>query len=181
VGKPQLKTVSFHVAPSQAADMKTWGKFTKSSKVRQCTTSEMADRLGSRMENSREFKGATWTCGLYPQSLCLGCSPTRRSSCLSLKVTLYSPDMASHDFFLFPRMKSQLWWHRSQYVPKIQEHSPKILQAVPKCQIWRCIYQWNTWWTSCITSKGVYFNRTPTTDSNGKCIFCCRLSPVTFQ
>lgn len=128
MGKPQLKTVSFCVVPSQAADMKTWRKFTKSAEVSQCTPSEMADRLGSHMENSRKFKGATWTCDLHPQSLILSCSSTRRSSCLSLKVTLYS-DMAPCDLFMFPRMKSQPRWHHLQHVPNIQEQSPKVLQT----------------------------------------------------
>lgn len=176
MGKPQLKTVSFHVVPSQAVDMKTRRKFTKSAKVWQCTPLEMADRLSSHMENSRELKGVTWTCDLYPQSLILGCSSTRRSSCLSLKVTLYS-DMAPFDFFLFPRMKSQLWWHHLQYVPIIQEQSPKVLHLVPHCQGQQYNYQQNTWWT-CRISEVVYFKMTWTTNNNSKRIFRYRLSPV---
>jgi len=129
------------------------------------------------MENSREFKGATWTCDLYPQSLILGCLSMRRSSCLSLKVTLYS-DMAPCDFFLFPTMKSQLRWHHLQHVPNIQEQSPKVLVVVPKCQGLRYNHQWNTQWTCRITSKGVYFKTTRTTNSNDKRIFRYRLSPV---
>jgi len=157
--------------------MKTWRKFTKSAKVWQCILSDMADRLGSRMENSREFKGANWTCDLYPQSLILGCSSTRRSSCLSLKLTLYSA-MAPCDFFLFPRTKSQLRWHHLQNVPNIQEQSPEVLHVVPKCHGQRYNHQRNTWWTSRITSKGVYFKTTRTTNSNGKRIFRYRLSPI---
>jgi hypothetical protein len=99
---------------------------------------------------------------------------------LSLKVTLYS-DMAPCDFFLFPRMKSQLTMHHLQYVPNIQEQSLKVLHVVPKCEGQQYNHQQNTWRTCRITSKGVYFKTTWTTNCSSTRIFpyrLNRLSPV---
>jgi hypothetical protein len=44
----------------------------------------------------------------------------------------YSPDLAPCDFFLFPRMKSQLKWCNFQDVTEIQEQSLTALYAIPK-------------------------------------------------
>jgi hypothetical protein len=68
-----------------------------------------------------------------------------------------SPDLATCDFFLFPRMKSKLKGRRFQDVTEIQEQSLTVLNAIPKSQFQRCFQQWQKRWTHCINSERRYF------------------------
>jgi hypothetical protein len=69
----------------------------------------------------------------------------------------YSPDLTPWDFFLFPRMKSNLKERRFQDVTEILEQSLTVPHAIPESQFKRCFQQWQKRWTRCITSEGKYF------------------------
>jgi hypothetical protein len=51
----------------------------------------------------------------------------------------YSPDLASCDFFLFPRLNSTLKGKRFQDVAEIQLDTIQKLQAIPKQAYQACI------------------------------------------
>jgi len=44
----------------------------------------------------------------------------------------YSPDLASADFFLFPKLKSTLKGRRFQMIEEIKENSLQDLRAIPQ-------------------------------------------------
>jgi hypothetical protein len=70
---------------------------------------------------------------------------------------LYSPDLASCDFFLFPRLKSILNGKRFHDVAEIQLNTTRHLQAIPKQAYQTCIDKWKDHWNPCIQSGGSYF------------------------
>jgi hypothetical protein len=69
----------------------------------------------------------------------------------------YSPDSAPCDFFLFPRLKSNLKGKRFQDVAEIQLNTTQQLQDIPKQAYQTCIEKWKDRWNRCIQSGGSCF------------------------
>ena len=67
----------------------------------------------------------------------------------------YMPDWHPCDFFLFPRMKLQLWGQCFQGVSEIHTH---LLTPPLQClsQFQRCFQQWQKCWNHCINMPGDY-------------------------
>ena len=71
--------------------------------------------------------------------------------------TLYSPDLAPADFFLFPKLKSTLKGRRIQTVEEIKENSLQNLRAIPQNTFQDAFQNWKKRWELCINSRGEYF------------------------
>jgi len=56
----------------------------------------------------------------------------------SLPHTLYSPDLAPCDFFLFPQLKKTMKGRRFDYVEAIQANATRQLRAITKSEYQRC-------------------------------------------
>jgi transposase len=66
---------------------------------------------------------------------------------------LYSPDLAPADFFLFPKLKSNLKGRRFQTVEEIKENSLQDLRTIPQ----NTFQNWKKRWERCINSRGEHF------------------------
>jgi hypothetical protein len=75
----------------------------------------------------------------------------------------YSPDLTLCDFFLFPRMKSELKGRRFQDFTEIQEQLLTVLHAISKNSL--------QLWASCINSEGEYLTGKATSGTKGKRCF----------
>ena len=69
----------------------------------------------------------------------------------------YSPDLATADFFLFPKLKSSLKGRRFQTVEEIKEYSLQDLRAIPQNTFQDALQNWKKRWERCINSRGEYF------------------------
>jgi transposase len=69
----------------------------------------------------------------------------------------YSPDLASADFFLFPKLKSTLKDRRFQTVEEIKEKSLQYFRAIPQNTFQDTFQNWKKCWEWCIKSRGEYF------------------------
>jgi len=69
----------------------------------------------------------------------------------------YSPDLATCDFFLFPRMKRDLKGKRFQNVEEVREKTTEALKAITLQEFQNCFEQWKKRWDKCIDSQGEYF------------------------
>jgi len=68
----------------------------------------------------------------------------------------YSPDLATCDFFLFPRLKKALKGHRFQATEDIKRNSMKTLLDIPKEEFAKCFQQWQKRWANCVAVEGNY-------------------------
>ena len=66
----------------------------------------------------------------------------------------YSPDPASYDFFLFPRLKKVLKGHRFESMEDIKLNSTKTLLDIPKMEFAKCFQQWQQCWAKCVAAEG---------------------------
>ena len=66
----------------------------------------------------------------------------------------YSPDPASYDFFLFPRLKKVLKGHRFESMEDIKLNSMKTLLDIPKMEFAKCFQQWQQCWAKCVAAEG---------------------------
>ena len=66
----------------------------------------------------------------------------------------YSPNLASCDFFLFPKLKLQMKGRRFATIEEIQEESQWVLDTVPKTDFQGCFQAWQKRWDHCIRAKG---------------------------
>jgi len=71
--------------------------------------------------------------------------------------TPYSPDLASANFFLFPKLKTTLKWRRFQIIETIKENAIRELRAITESAFQEAFQQWKQRWERCITSRGDYF------------------------
>ena len=69
-------------------------------------------------------------------------------------VTIYSPDIAPCDFFLFPKIKRTL---KGRRITAIKSASLKELKAMPKIEFEKCFEDWKKRWHKCMISNGDYF------------------------
>ena len=68
----------------------------------------------------------------------------------------YSPDMASADFFLFPKLKLPLRGNRFQSIEDIEENSRRELKSILENAFKKCFDDWIIRWHKCIISVGAY-------------------------
>jgi len=66
----------------------------------------------------------------------------------------YSPNLASCDFWQFPKLKRPLRGYRFDTIEEIKTES---LQAIPKIDFNNCFEDWKKRWQKCIVSRGEYF------------------------
>jgi transposase len=69
----------------------------------------------------------------------------------------YSPDLASCDFFLFPKLKLRMKGQTFDTTEEIQEESQRVLDTIPKRDFQGCFQAWQKRWDRCIRAKGEYF------------------------
>jgi len=68
-----------------------------------------------------------------------------------------SPDLATADFFLFPKLKTALKRNRFQTTEKIQENALRELRAITVSAFQEAFQQWKERWERFIASRGDYF------------------------
>ena len=71
----------------------------------------------------------------------------------------YSPDLATTDFFLFPKLKTLLKGKRFDAIDEIKEKSKEKWLAIPKNAFQECFEDWKKRWHKCIICEGGYFER----------------------
>ena len=70
--------------------------------------------------------------------------------------SLYSPDLAPIDFFLFPKLKTTFKGRRFQTIEEIQENAIRELRAITESAFQEAFQQWKKSWERCIASRGDY-------------------------
>jgi hypothetical protein len=68
----------------------------------------------------------------------------------------YSPDLASSDFFLFPKLKMKLKGRRFQKIEEIQAESQAALNMLGVNDFHECFKNWQRRWDRCQASEGKY-------------------------
>ena len=68
-----------------------------------------------------------------------------------------SPDLASNDFFLFPKLKEILKERHFDDIDDIKNTTTAALKAIPQNQFQNCFEGWTRRWHRCIASQGEYF------------------------
>ena len=71
--------------------------------------------------------------------------------------SLYSPDLAPADFFLFTKLKTTLKGRRFQTIEEIQENAIRELRAITESAFQEAFQQWKKRWERCNASRGYYF------------------------
>ncbi|UYV75879.1 hypothetical protein LAZ67_13001648 [Cordylochernes scorpioides] len=69
----------------------------------------------------------------------------------------YSPDLASNDFFLYPKLKMNLKGRKFDNVDMIQAESKATLRNLSKSDFISCFDNWKKRWNGCIEAGGAYF------------------------
>jgi transposase len=69
----------------------------------------------------------------------------------------YSPDLATPDFFLFPRLKSSLKGHHFGTVKNVQAAVTNALKEIPVQDFQASYNTWQNRWQQCIDVQGCYF------------------------
>lgn len=69
----------------------------------------------------------------------------------------YSPDLAPCDFFLFPKVKSQLKGTHFLSVAEVQEKTTEILRSISEDDLKLCFETWQRRMRMCVNSQGNYF------------------------
>jgi hypothetical protein len=66
-------------------------------------------------------------------------------------------NLASADFFLFPKLKTTLKGCRFQTVEEVQENAIRKLRAITESALQEAFQQWKKRWERCIASTGEHF------------------------
>ncbi len=69
----------------------------------------------------------------------------------------YSPDLAICDFFVFPRIKSELRGHRFQNLRNMKTAVLRTLKSIPQQEIHQAFQTLPLRWMKCISAQGEYF------------------------
>ena len=69
----------------------------------------------------------------------------------------YSPNLASSDFFLLPKIKEILKWRHFDDTDDISSNTTAALKAIPQNQFQNCFEGCTRHWHRCIASQGEYF------------------------
>jgi len=78
------------------------------------------------------------------------------NSIITLPHSLYSPDLAPCDFFLFPKMKLQVKGRRFDRLEEIQRESQNVLGMLREQDFQHALQQWQRHWDRCVTAQGDY-------------------------
>jgi len=70
---------------------------------------------------------------------------------------LYSPDLASCEFFLFQKVKSAVKGHHFGSTEDIQRSGTQILKDISQNAFQECYKQWQQRWKMCVQAQGTYF------------------------
>ena len=76
---------------------------------------------------------------------------------ITLPHSLYSPDLAPCDFFLFPMMKLQQKGCRFDRVEEIKRESQNVLGTLREQDFQHAFQQWQQRWDRCVAAQGDYF------------------------
>ena len=68
----------------------------------------------------------------------------------------YSPELAPHDFFLFPRTKRQVKGKRFADVSKVKNKMLDIFNNISAEEYQKCFQQWEKCCYKCTEAKGEY-------------------------
>ena len=66
----------------------------------------------------------------------------------------YSPDLASNDFLLFPKIKEILKGKHFDYIDDIRSNTMVALKAIPQNQFQNYFEGWTRRWHRCLASQG---------------------------
>jgi hypothetical protein len=69
----------------------------------------------------------------------------------------YSPDLASCDFYLFPKMKLNFKGWRFVSIEEIQAESQQVLNTLTPEDFSECFQKWQNRRDRCIQAQGDYF------------------------
>jgi len=69
----------------------------------------------------------------------------------------YSPDLAPCDFFIIPKLKTDLKEHDFGTVENVQAAATKALNNISSEDFLHCYEEWQKHWNCCIRSQGAYF------------------------
>ena len=68
----------------------------------------------------------------------------------------YSPDLAPCDFFLFPKVKSELKGTRFESVNGVKKKTTELLRQLTENDLQHCFDQWKTRMQRCVDAEGEY-------------------------
>jgi histone-lysine N-methyltransferase SETMAR len=68
----------------------------------------------------------------------------------------YSPDLAPCDFFLFPKVKSELKGTRFESVTEVKKKTTELLRQLKEDDLQHCFDQWKTRMQRCVDAEGEY-------------------------
>lgn len=71
----------------------------------------------------------------------------------------YSPDLAPCDFFLFPRLKSDLRGQRFESSMAVVKKAEAVLKSMSQNGFQHVFQEWQTRWAKCIQLNGDYFEK----------------------
>jgi predicted acetyltransferase len=69
----------------------------------------------------------------------------------------YSPDVATCDFFPFPKMKLKLKGRRLDAIEKIQAESQRALDILTEKDFQEAFQKWKRWWDRYLHAGGNHF------------------------
>jgi len=73
-----------------------------------------------------------------------------------LEHSIYSPDLAPNDFFLFPKIKEILKGRHLDDTDDIRSNTTAALKAIPQNHLLNCFEEWTRRWHRFIASQGEY-------------------------
>ena len=88
---------------------------------------------------------------------CLYVSVWPKDKTVIMPQPLSSPELASADLFLFPKLKTPMKGKHFATIEKIKVKSKQVLLAIPKSMFQKCFADWKKRWHKCVTSEGCYF------------------------
>jgi hypothetical protein len=80
-----------------------------------------------------------------------------KTSIIKMTHPPYSPDLASCDFWLFPKLRNALNGQRFADNPDIQRNMTTLLRGILENDFQDCFWQWHHHLTKCIASQREYF------------------------
>jgi len=69
----------------------------------------------------------------------------------------YSPVLAPCDFFITPKLKTDLKGHNFGTVENVQAAATRALNNISSEDFFQCYEEWQQCWNHCIRSQGDYF------------------------
>ena len=121
---------------------------------------EVLKRLGENVRRKRpdQWRNNTWL--LHHDNVPAHAVLTRRFLTDNMTVVPhppYSPNLATSEFFLFPKLKMKLKGRRFQMLEEIQAQSQAVLNTLRENDFQECFKNWHRRWDRCQASAGDYF------------------------